>query len=100
MYKLRQLSYWIRELSNSIKELSNWIKELSNSIRELYNWIGELSNSIIFPHRRRVGRIRELFNWIRELSNSITERCKRICALSYCTYIENSLIELENSLIQ
>ena len=99
MYKLRQLSNWIRELSNSIKELSNWIKELSNSIRELSYWIGELSNSIIFPHRRRVGRFRELFNWIRELSNSITERCKRICALSYCTCIESSLIELENSLI-
>ena len=99
MYNLRQLSNWIRELSNSIKELSNWIRELSNLIRELSNWIGELSNFIIFLHRRRVGRIRELFNWIRERSNSITERSKRICALSYCTYIESSLIELENSLI-
>ena len=99
MYKLRQLCNWIRELSNSIKELSNWIRELSNSIRELSNWIRELSNSIIFPYRRCVGRIRELFNWIRELFNTITERCKGICALSYCTYIESSLIELENSLI-
>ena len=60
MYKHRQLSNWIRELSNSIKELSN-------STGELSYWIGELSNSIIFPYRRRVGRIRELFNWIKEL---------------------------------
>ena len=47
------LSNWIRELSYSIKELSNtantpaiWknvgIRELSNSITELSNWIGEL----------------------------------------------------------
>ena len=67
-------------------------------MREISNWVGELSNTIILHYRRNVGRIRELLNW--ELSNSITEHCKGISALSYCTYIESSLIELENSLIE
>ena len=42
----------------------------------------------------RVGRIKELFNWIRELSNSITERFILISALSNCTHLKSSLIEL------